>query len=129
MPQQGDAQVLRADDGDDRDRAGLDRGQVAEDEEERRGTPVDLAQHVVLAARARLEAAELGEGERAEERDHAADRPRQECGVGAAGKTCDVARAEEDADADDRADDDAGRILQAEGRPGPSAHFSVTSAL
>src|SRR5207237_6964310 len=123
-----DAEILRADDRDDRDRARLHRGQVAEDEEECRRPAVGFLEHVVLAARARLEASELGERERAEQRDHAADGPRQERGIAAAGEAGDVARAEEDADPDDGADHDTGGVPQPERRAG-RAHFSVTSAL
>src|SRR5262249_1623321 len=50
----------------------------------------------------------------AEQRDHAADRPRRERRARAAGDVCDVARVEEDADADDRAHHDAGRVPQPE---------------
>ena len=116
-------QVVREGHRQGRGRAGVDREKQCPAEEKRRHRTERLAHVDVAPACVREHGAELTEGERAEQRQHAARDPDKQGHAEVAPRLSQHgARDQEDARADGGADDDEGEIAQSQDAPQLARH-------
>ena len=98
---------------------GRNRGRLGDQEpgpgiEKSRQRTVGIAHVHILAARLRFHGAQFGVGERAEERQHSADQPRQIDQLGRADRLHHFGRNQKDSAADDGAHDHRGSVAHAQ---------------